>query len=555
MRLQSLRARKANETLLVPVKPTKPTLFFLLVPVYRELDNGNLTRLFEVLRAQTSGLDRLRVLFLVNNTAEVAANPADPVFQENQRSIRWLEEKRAELPFPIEVIDLSTKGVVKKMAVVRQAGLDWMERSVEAEELERAVVVHLDADTYLPPHFLNRTGALYEMYGELETVFFVRDYEIRGEPTLDLLFTHNNYRMRKALFDFRNTWDNLRFGMASYQISARWRAHKRFGGFPVVDGHEDTVLTELLVEHSVWTQTAEIEMRTEDRTRTSGFNSLKRGQALEKEVKAGGRSPWRLFRRLTPREALVQQRPEEKEFYLNHSLFHELAHPFWAAVRAGRKTYAAAVAEYQERLEKFVGRKIRRQRSRYFYFSPARLQGMPEITPVPFSGGSILSPVAHPFSRFVVAGTERPAQELWNLVMPHCDDDEKRLAEKALAREAAVHDGLAKARCQSLLAYFRGEEAADPLVRGLVAAGPWLPELRASVQKGALKPESGVLEMQAGLPDWFAPFVQSGATREASMAKILTALSVRARARPETSGLEKAMTAIFMRKEQAEASL
>ena len=535
MRLQPLRARKNQESCLLPVKPERPVLFFFLVPVYRELDSGNLARLLDNLKAQTIGQDRVRLVFLVNNTPEVAAETGSPAFQENQRTLEWLAARKKELSFGIEVVDLSTQGIERNMGKIRQEGVSRLLALPEAERL-RAVVIHLDADTYVPPHFLARLGAFYETYGALETVFLLRDFEIRGVPSLDLIFTHHQYRLKKTLFDFHNVRSGLPYGVATYQITSRLSALERIGGVPPIPQHEDDALSKALRERTVWTQTAELEARTEDRTRSAGFNSQRREQDLLAQKKKARKGIFRLFRRLSWAEEIEARRPEAvKETFLWHALFHSLAKVLWAEVQAGRMLFRPAVDEYQRRMEKLLGRPVRRQRSRLFRYSHKELGSLPaDSMPVPFSGGSVLNALAHPFSRLLVAGTDRPGTDLWSIFFPHLDAQEKQLAEKARTNEANAHNARVTTRVQALEAYLRGEEPKDFFVQGLVEAGPWLAAARERKQDAAAL----LAELRKVFPDWLEEYSKAGAAREASHVKILTALIALSRAGAKESGYE-----------------
>lgn len=65
---------------------TQTIQVIVVVPVYRELKNGNLARLLQHFREQTASVSSFKLVLLVNNTPEVAAKKG-AVWQIKRRSI------------------------------------------------------------------------------------------------------------------------------------------------------------------------------------------------------------------------------------------------------------------------------------------------------------------------------------------------------------------------------------------------------------------------------------------------------------------------------------
>jgi hypothetical protein len=538
--LSALRARRGGETRLfypAPAPAAGAPRFLLLVPVYRELDNGNLARFFGSVEAAGGAAADVDLFFLVNNGPE-AASARDEAFGENQRTIAFLRERGAG-PGRVSVLDLSTAGFEKNMGKLRQAGLDaWRERT-GAAELARTVVVHLDADVKLPAGFFGRLGRLYGSYPELGAAFFRRDYDLRGVPAAELLFTHHRYRLRKALFDFTNVRNFLSEGLATYQLSARFLAHEEAGGFPPLAKDEDSVFTQALCAKVWWAHVADLELITEDRTRAEGFNSARRGRDLREAGAPAGW--WRKLRRLWRGEktgafAAVEalRPPPPKDFFLQFGLFEPLAKEYNRAVREGRLSFAEASAGLGARIEKVLGTPVPVAATAFAKTAPAEL---PDEAYVPGTGGSILPPVAHPYAACLLSSTLTPGTDLRGIFGPHLSEAEQKAFSELADAELKKNSLDAEERRTALERFFAGGApggSRDPFLAWVGSA----PELFLPTQKaildGRLSAREAVEEFSRVFPDYLS---EGGSfAREAAYARALTRVLAHSQSLTEAPG-------------------
>lgn len=545
---QPLRARRGQEIRLLYPAPagTRPR-FLLLVPVYRELDSGNLARLLATAEQAGASFAEVDLFFLVNNSA-ASAEARDEAFRENQRTLDFLRSA-AEGGARVAALDLSTAGFEKNMGKLRQAGLEAWRGRVSSADLARTVVVHLDADVRLPLSLFPRLERMYGAHPDLGAVFFGRDYDLRGAPSAELLFTHHRYRLKKALFDFTNVRTGLSEGLATYQLSARFFAHDHAGGFPPVAKDEDSLFTRALCGKVWWAYAPDLELITEDRTRAEGFNSARRARDLRGLARGGG---W--FARLRflkkrllggPFAAIEAERPPPpKDFFLQYGLFEPLARSFNEEVRRGVRTFEQATSEYRSRVERVLGAPVPNASTSFGRTPPGEL---PAEAFVPGTGGSVLPPVAHPLSACLLMPTLTPGTDLRGIFLPHATAGERASFESIFRAEWDKMAHVARARGEALEYYFAGGmlAAADDPFLAWVASSP---KLFASIQKkiksGALSAPEAVRRFTRIFPDYLSE--GPSFAYEAALVRALNRALASSYAAPEAGGLE-AVAALLKR--------
>lgn len=542
----SLRVhRGADSQVIYPGTGTAPR-FLLLVPLYCELDNGNLARLMEGVEKAGGSAADVDFFFLVNNSPEVAAE-REEAFLENQRTLEFLR-KAASGAAAISLLDLSTAGFEKNMGKLRQAGLDaWRARSAAAE-LARTVVVHLDADVRLPAGFFARLRELYQSYPQLEALFFQRDFELRGTPPASLLFTHPHYRVKKALFDFTNLRTGLHYGLATYQLSARFSAHERAGGFPPLAKDEDSMFTKALCDKAWWAYDSEIEMITEDRTRAAGFNSARRARELAaRKGRLGLRARWRRWRRLrkaAPFSAVEALRPPRpKKFYLQLGLFDALARGLNEKVRVGELSFSAAAEELRRRVEGFSGLPPLLAPNPF----PREGEALPEEAEVRGTGGSVLPPVAHALSAYLLLPTLTPGADLVGMLSKHLPPSKQDALRALIAKEEARLAEETMRRRSAALDFFREgigkplADSPDPFLRWMGASPELFRKARSLIERRAANPEATLEKFAALFPDYLGG---SAYSHDAALLRALNSFLAKEISGPEAGALEAALRSL-----------
>lgn len=248
----------------------------LVVPVYRELKNGNLRNLLVNLRSQDVDPRRIHLILIVNNSPALARLSDHPITRENQETLERLRGIQRSLPFSVEVIDLATLGVETNMGRIRQVGVSHALRS-QIEPSEH-VIVNMDADTQFDRSYLSRLWTLFSHY-DVDAVFPRIHFEVRDSSTLNLLRSHFLYRVGWAEYSLRRALHPERYGFGGPQITARASALRAIGGFRSLGIGEDTDLSRRLLEKN-YLHTADLVVRTEDRARKDGFDAATRADGL-----------------------------------------------------------------------------------------------------------------------------------------------------------------------------------------------------------------------------------------------------------------------------------
>ena len=241
----------------------------VIVPVYRELANGNLPRLMEILRGQTLSPKRLEVVLVVNNSV-ISASQADSVFAENQATLLWLHQN--DFPFKLKIVDLSSKGVERNMGFLRQVGA---QAALDQEvALDQHVLVFMDADTAFRSDHLARLVQVYKDFG-VDMVLSRLGFEVRDRNNLETFFSHHAYQNDTRYGMFQRALRSAQDGVGAPQISALAKSFKSVGGFPNLEHAEDLGLIKNFA-HLKTFYAPFLKVLTEDRARPDGFDTAYR---------------------------------------------------------------------------------------------------------------------------------------------------------------------------------------------------------------------------------------------------------------------------------------
>ncbi|MES3037271.1 MAG: hypothetical protein V4736_05120 [Bdellovibrionota bacterium] len=286
----------------------------VVVPVYRELDNGNILRLLESATEQTAALDKIELVFVVNNTPEIARTPSSPIYNENQRTIQLLRYLSGEthsiprfvsnLPSPeramiaklknkninITTIDLSTKGIERNIGIIRDEGVQTILRRNQSVAQE-GIISMMDADTVLPPKYAEEIIFNFTKY-KYDSFFLGMKFEVDPNGSADLIRTHARDLYWPAWESFNSAFKGeARQGFGSPQIVASAKMLKQIGGVPHLPKREDVALAEILISKGNSGTATDLKVTTQDRARVDGYSSARRLRELEEGVEPGWTTP------------------------------------------------------------------------------------------------------------------------------------------------------------------------------------------------------------------------------------------------------------------------
>ncbi|MCO5143361.1 MAG: hypothetical protein M9962_09755 [Oligoflexia bacterium] len=495
-----------------------------IVPVYCELYSKNLERLLKSLESQDRMGKKMQVIFLVNNSVEVANDPNSKALIENQETIKWLEDQRNLFSFSIHVIDLSTSGFIKNMGKIRQIGVEWL--LLNTENKKNWVVLHLDADTEFIEHSFKEIIHYYETYEALESIFFIRDFELRACPEQQLLNSHQSFRVKRAILEFFNTRTNLFYGVATYQISSRLNVLEKIGGFKSMPADEDTQLTFDLCSNTNWLQLESILVKTEDRTREEGFASKKRNKNLKKE------QVFKFFKSLINFWKKENKSNERSEYFLNHSLFHLLAMQLWYKVKNKQLAFLDAVEVLRVSLENLLGKKIQIEATPFSDLDDTDILKLSDDEKVLYEGSSIhLCPVAHYFPKTLLQSTNTPGTDLFKIFEKFMSAYEKDFFQNEIKKFEEKHLILVNERRKRI-----ADENFD------ITDDPFLMYLSKTLNK---KTE---IDLLARLyPDWLGAYDETISVRQRDFIQAMTKTAIFASNRfNESSGLNNALAKLTL---------
>ena len=259
-------------------------LYSIAIPVYRELYNGNLKRLLGQIARQTVAPGRVQVVVMVNNSIKHALDAEDPVLIENKRTVAWLRQLRAELPYRLEIID-ETRGIDRVMGTLRNRALNHAMAITDADP-RRHVLINLDADVTIAPDYLRRLDSYYGRF-DVDAVITRRGQTLPQsvDPIHFQLmglseFGHVNH-------DLENVADFPKRGYVTPQITARASVVRELGGFGYIDFEEDFDFGKRLGQHTI-VMAPDVYVAQSDRAREDGFAAAKRARIINNAARFQG---------------------------------------------------------------------------------------------------------------------------------------------------------------------------------------------------------------------------------------------------------------------------
>jgi len=307
----------------------------ILIPIYRELENGNLQKLANRLAAQTLDPKFFQVVFVVNNSVE-AARLHHSVFAENQRSLAWLRRESRRWPFASVIVDRSSEGIETNMGVLRQISAEAALQGADVDR-DQHVLWFMDADTGFAPDHLARLREMYERR-DVDVVISRFKFSVEDPRDLTSVLSHPYWAhqfqdgMSRRAFNYANS------GAGTPQISVLAKRFVEAGGVPLLKQDEDFALMHRLSQFKVY-MAPDLFVRTEDRARPDGYDAwirwnFNRGFDIDKPLPMPGELS--VFRLLE---------------HLSYAIEYNVEH--------GRTTALAGVTKMQMLLSAALGREIK----------------------------------------------------------------------------------------------------------------------------------------------------------------------------------------------------
>ena len=206
---------------------------FISVPI---LDECNwVSFLLESLKAQK---DRKFELWVCVNQPDSWWETQPDICKNNQLIISMLTSCNAT--FPIHIIDRSSPG---KGWSGKQSGVGWARKTLMDTVSEKAnpndIIVSLDADTTIPPHFLSDIRLAFEK--NPKSVGLVAPYlhPICGESELDRAMLRYEIGLRYYLIHLRSTGSIYDYTALGSAFSTQVWAYQKSGGMTPKTSGED----------------------------------------------------------------------------------------------------------------------------------------------------------------------------------------------------------------------------------------------------------------------------------------------------------------------------
>lgn len=136
----------------------------VVVPVYREFENGRIINLLEELQAQDIGSQRFEVVLVVNNPPSSDASGLKGLI-DNIELLEYFKKQKQSGSFSNTHVLDCTRGEIPKrhMGLVRGLGqLVAEERLDKTNKGDQGVIVQLDADVSIDPDFLSNLLRSYQ---------------------------------------------------------------------------------------------------------------------------------------------------------------------------------------------------------------------------------------------------------------------------------------------------------------------------------------------------------------------------------------------------------
>ncbi len=272
---------------MVAETPCSEPRLFVVLPLYKELSNGNLARVIRCFLDQTA--TDFALVCVISNAPEESGNP---IWQENLETVRVLREPPPGSIFAearrrgLQWIVLDhTQGLERNIGNIRDLGAQ------EAIRRGATVLAMLDADSLVPPNYVETILREFSQ-NRLSSLFLSMRWIPQPGGSPELYRTH-------ARDIYWSAWETFYAillgeaiaGFASPQIVVTAAALQKVGGVPKLPKREDVRLAELLTELGDNKRTSDLWVITQDRARVEGFSAARRLHELNENIEPGWVTP------------------------------------------------------------------------------------------------------------------------------------------------------------------------------------------------------------------------------------------------------------------------
>lgn len=265
--------------------------FIVVVPVYRELYNQNITGLLlDLSNQQRSPEIALQAVFLVNNTDKVSQD----IRLENQQTVSLLLSLQPDAvaykventprvaaaidgyrahPFGVYVLDHTTPGTrFRNIGRIRDMANQAAFQQLGKSEYESTVIAQMDADTRLPDNFVARVSEVMSL-GYWDYLLLNLAYQTEEGADRDLFRRTIVSQLDAAAYNFSLVRTQSQPTSGSPRIIARASLLKAIHGISHLAEGEDTDLVTRLRQSGKGLYLPDVTVTTAYRGRADGYDA------------------------------------------------------------------------------------------------------------------------------------------------------------------------------------------------------------------------------------------------------------------------------------------
>lgn len=512
-------------------RPPDPQLqMSIVIPVFREYENGNIFRVIAALTKQRADPHSFETTLVVNNTIE-ARKKSQPGYEENLRTlevVRYLQGEREDPPEDITALQKNILDEAKRhgirlhaidltdglpevhMGRVRNIGLQHtLQRLAAVGQESRGVVAQLDADALPRTTFVGNVQKFFLANPTTDTLFNRVEFTPEGHERLYATVGQERWTYAMSLWN-----DILRQPARSHpqaggpQIIATVDAWKKVHGVPEVPTREDSAAAERLLNNTRYAIGTTIAHDLTDRAREESFDGHNRLQGIATKTPDANRCILETHPRLlflkkalacadyTSRvmEKYAQGKDDGKEIATIFQQFHVPFHKeTYDNVLKTKKSYDLRTNHLQEYILTLPA-DIATDRQRSFNLAPSAY------------ARELLDVLKEQFSN-----------------QPHIITLLQRNIVRIIRREGKRHEAMRQCVERAVRLVYRYKKIPpdifreDPIITTTLASAPWMLGKLQQLRKDRKTPENALASLKLEYPELLQPFEETQFLRPAAI--------------------------------------